>query len=236
MFRSKRKEPIGDVLKLFKIISPKDLDLYNPNTIKNVINLSLNSFFYDDIFNYVELNYGSKKYKSLTTFFDKINESSDNIEIVDLIISNNADSNIILYSNDLLNQIQKENFGIVELNICSAFNNINKDTTNAFIDELIKIFPIDYGYIFPFEKGMDIHTEKIVKKSFWCSHISVTKEDILKRNRLLNLNNGFFPKLYPINILNQSQFDSLKKSNTSVREVIDMKNNLKLVIVDNNSE
>lgn len=236
MFRSKRKESIGDVLKLFKIISPKDLDLYNPNTIKNVINLSLNSFFYDDIFNYVELNYGSKKYKSLTTFFDKINESSDNIEIVDLIISNNADSNIILYSNDLLNQIQKENFGIVELNICSAFNNINKDTTNAFIDELIKIFPIDYGYIFPFEKGMDIHTEKIVKKSFWCSHISVTKEDILKRNRLLNLNNGFFPKLYPINILNQSQFDSLKKSNTSVREVIDMKNNLKLVIVDNNSE
>lgn len=236
MFRNKRKEPIGDVLKLFKIISPKDLDLYNPNTIKNVINLSLNSFFYDDIFNYVELNYGSKKYKSLTTFFDKINESSDNIEIVDLIISNNADSNIILYSNDLLNQIQKENFGIVELNICSAFNNINKDTTNAFIDELIKIFPIDYGYIFPFEKGMDIHTEKIVKKSFWGSHISVTKEDILKRNRLLNLNNGFFPKLYPINFLNQSQFDSLKKSNTSVREVIDMKNNLKLVIVGNNSE
>lgn len=45
MFRNKRKEPIGDVLKLFKIISPKDLDLYNPNTIKNVINLSLNSFF-----------------------------------------------------------------------------------------------------------------------------------------------------------------------------------------------
>lgn len=236
MFRNKRKEPLGNVLKLFKIISPKDLDLYNPNTIKNVINLSLHTFFYDNVFNYVELNYGCKKYKSLTAFFNKINESFDSIEIVDLIISNNIDSNIILYSNDLLNQVQKENFGIVELNICSALNNINKDTTNAFIEELSKIFPIDYGYVFPFEKGMDIHTEKIVRSSFWGSPISVTKEDILKRNQLLNLNNGFFPKLYPINFLNQSQFDRLKKSNTSVKEVIDMKNNLKLVIVGSHSE
>lgn len=72
MFRNKRKEPIGDVLKLFKIISPKDLDLYNPNTIKNVINLSLNSFFYDDIFNYVELNYGSKNIKALQPFLIKL--------------------------------------------------------------------------------------------------------------------------------------------------------------------
>ncbi len=233
MFRNKKKEIIGDVLKLFKIVSPKDLDLYNPNTIKNVISFSLNSFFYDDIFNYVELNYGSKRYKSLTTFLNKIDDSSDNFEIVDLIISNSANSNTILYSNELLNQTQKENFGIVELNICSEFNNINKNSTNAFIEKLIEIFPIDYGYVFPFEKGMDIHTEKIVKKSIFGSSTSVTKEDILRRNRLLNLNNGFFPKLYPINFLNQSQFDSLKNNNTSVREVIDMKNNLKLVIVDN---
>jgi|SRR5690554_5060541 len=233
MFGNKKREPIGDVLKLFKVISPKDLYLYNSTTIKDVMSLCLKSFFNDDnnIFNCVELNYGSKNWKSFTTFLKKIDGFSNKIEIVDLVITNIENFNKIIYSNELLNQIKKENFGIVELNICSELNTINKDTANAFIKDLIEIFPIDYGYVFPFEKGMDIHTEKIVKKSIFGTSISVTKEDILKRNSLLNLNSGFFPKLYPINFLNQSQFDCLKKNQTSVSEVVDVKNNLKLVVL-----
>lgn len=233
MFGNKKNKVLGNVLKLFKIISPKDLVLYNPNTIRNVIKLSLSSFYNDNIFNYVELNYGSKRYKNLTTFLDKLNNTLSNIEIVDLRISDSKDTNLILYSNELQNQIQKDDLGIVELSICSESNNINKDTAKIFVDKLIEIFPIDYGYIFPLRKNMDINTEKNIKKSLFSSSISVTKEDIVRRKMLFNINDGFLPQLYQINFLNQPQFDVLNNSNTSVKEIVDIKNKLKMVVVDN---
>ena len=80
---------------------------------------------------------------------------------------------------------------------------------------------------------MDINTEKNIKKSLFSSSISVTKEDIVRRKMLFNINDGFLPQLYQINFLNQPQFDALNNSNTSVKEIVDIKNKLKMVVVDN---
>ena len=101
----------------------------------------------------------------------------------------------------------------------------------VFVEKLNKIFSIDYGYIFPFEKGIDIFIEKKVKKSFFTSSVSVTKEDILNRERLLNINNGYIPKIYPTNLFNQSQFDCFKNGRYSIEEVIEINNNLKMVVM-----
>lgn len=231
MFGLRKKKPVGNVLKLFKIITPEELGLYNSKTINNVVELSVNMFYDEDVFNCIELNYGCKTYKKLTTFLDKLKGSLDNIEIVSLVISNSMDTKIISYSNEILNQIQKDDFGIVELIICSDDNKLNNETVRAFVEKLNKIFPIDYGYIFPFEKGIDIFIEKKVKKSFFTSSVSVTKEDILNRKRLLNINNGYIPKIYPTNIFNQSQFDCFKNDRYSIEEVIEINNILKMVVI-----
>lgn len=231
MFGLRKKKPIGNVLKLFKIITPDELGLYNSKTINNVIELSVNTFYDEDVFNCIDLNYGWKTYKKLTTFLDKLKGSLDNIEIVSLVISNSIDSQIISYSNDILNQVQKDDFGIVELIICSDDNKLNNETVRVFVEELNKIFPIDYGYIFPLEKGVDIFIEKKVKESFFTSSVSVTNEDILNRKRLLNINNGYIPKIYPTNLFNQSQFDCFKNGRYSIKEVIEINNNLKMVVM-----
>ena len=98
---------------------------------------------------------------------------------------------------------------------------------------MLEIFPIDYGYVLPLEKGMDVRSERIVKSSFWGSSVSVTKEDILRRDGLLNLNDGFLPKLYPINILNQTQFDNIENGKTPVESITEIDGNLKLVVINN---
>lgn len=231
MFGLRKKKPIGNVLKLFKIITPEELGQYNSKTINNVIELSVNTFYDEDVLNCIDLNYGWKTYKKLTTFLDKLKGSLDNIEIVSLVISNSMDTKIISYSNEILNQVQKDDFGIVELIICSDDNKLNNETVRAFVEKLNKKFPIDYGYIFPFEKGIDIFIEKKVKKSFFTSSVSVTKEDILNRERLLNINNGYIPKIYPTNLFNQSQFDCFKNGRYSIEEVIEINNNLKMVVM-----
>lgn len=231
MFGLRKKKPIGNVLKLFKIITPEELGPYNSKTINNVIELSVNTFYDEDVFNCIDLNYGWKTYKKLTTFLDKLKGSLDNIEIVSLVISNSMDTQIISYSNEILNQVQKDDSGIVELIVCSDDNKLNNETVRVFVERLNRIFPIDYGYIFPFEKGMDIIIEKKVKESFFSSSVSVTKEDILNRKRLLNINNGYIPKLYPTNIFNQSQFDCFKNGSCSIEEVIEINNNLKMVVM-----
>lgn len=233
MFKNNKKGPIGSVLKLFKVIDIIDLALYSPRVIKNVISLSIDSFFRNDIFNRIELNYGIKRYKELTVFLDEIDGGKGNLEIVDLIISSNKSSNKILYSNRLLNQVQKEDSGVIELDICSEFNDINKDIVYPFIEELVDVFPIDYGYVLPFENGMDVRSERIVKRSFWSSSVSVTKEDILRRDKSLSINDGFLPKLYPINVLNHSQLDFLKNSNISMDEIIEVGDTLYLVVLNN---
>ena len=95
MFGLRKKKPVGNVLKLFKIITPEELGLYNSKTINNVVELSVNMFYDEDVFNCIELNYGYKTYKKLTTFLDKLKGSLDNIEIVSLVISNSMDTKII---------------------------------------------------------------------------------------------------------------------------------------------
>lgn len=60
MFGLRKKKPVGNVLKLFKIITPKELGLYNSKTINNVVELSVNMFYDEDVFNCIELNYGYK--------------------------------------------------------------------------------------------------------------------------------------------------------------------------------
>lgn len=233
IFKNNKKTPTGSVLKLFKVVRYKDLSLYNPQAIKNAIKLFIDSFFEDSVFDCIELNYGVKTYKKLTVFLEQINEVSGDLEICDLIISSKEKANKILYSNSLLNQVHQEGAGVIEFDICSGHNDISKDKAYAFIKALLEIFPIDYGYVLPLEKGMDVRSERIVKSSFWGSSVSVTKEDILRRDGLLNLNDGFLPKLYPINILNQSQFDNIENGKTPVESITEIDGNLKLVVINN---
>lgn len=232
MFWNRKSKPIGKVLKLFKIISSDDRQLYDTDFLNKIVRLVVDDFFNNDfeLFNQIEKNYSSRAWKSIDSFFNSLKSSKNkSIDIVYLSISGN-EYNTIIYSNELSNQLIPDKYGIIEFCICSELKYIQDDKIIKFIKELIDIFPIDYGYCFNLEKNMSIMSEKKYKTSLFGTSESVTKEDIELSTKLLSIKNGYFPKLYYLNILNKSQFNNIDFQLLNESEIIKINEDVKILI------
>lgn len=231
IFRKKQKKEIGHVLKLFRVINKEDLAIYNSQLIINVIQLNLTTFFdnHPNSFNSLEVNYGNDINGKLETFFKILSDSSKTKEIVDLYLSHNESINIISYSNTLLNKIQQDGNELIELNVCFESEIATKKII-SFVKELIRTFPVDYGYIFPYFENMEIDSEKFIKTSFFSSSVKNNEDQIQRRKRLLEIREGYYPKLYPINIFNKLQLNQLQSENQTIESTYTIDENLTLVI------
>jgi hypothetical protein len=229
MFWNKKKEPVGYVLKLFKIINSDDLKLYDSNLLKKNIELIVLHLFGNDYtkFNYVEKNYSSKSWKNINSFFNHIDKSI-NKDIVYLSIGHEFNS--IMYSNSLLNQKNPEGSDLIEFYICSKLN-FTEENIKLFVYNLCKSFQIDYGYFIKLEKNMNIISERKDKTTIFGTTSSVTNEDLENRKKMLNIKNGYFPKLFDLNILNNSQFENLNIQDLKSYNIFKIDENLIILTI-----
>ena len=203
----------GSVVKLYKIVTYENCKISSLNTI------------FEICFEFIKkctdenLNQMYKNYNNCPLSVQKFNEfiKEEKQPVVSLHAYNSKNHNkkgmqtCLFYGNSLLNKTEKykktaeykTEMDIIDLIIYLDKYYLNdKNTICEFIDKLYKNIEIDYGYVFYLEKYQDIINER---KGFFSTLADNTKEDIEKRKKLVEVNNGYIPKLYKYNILNYNQ-------------------------------
>jgi hypothetical protein len=208
----------SQVIKLYKIIQQNEADNFNNKFIEKLL-CELNSFSVSEIhhqLNYIEINYSSKNWKSLSSFL-KYLEIKKNKEIVYLHTLNSSIN--ITYSNYLLNQTKREDVGYIEIIITIAQEKFSENSLIFLVKNIYDLLEIDYGYSFRLEENQDILTEIIEKKHNFIKRIffnqtKVGIENLEKWNerklKLLEVKKGIIPKTYAFNFWNKTQWGKIE--------------------------
>ena len=206
------------VIKLYKIITQSEADNFNNSFIEKLL-CELNSFSVAEThqqLNYIEINYSSKNWKSLSSFL-KYLETKKNKEIVYLDTSNSSIN--ITYSNYLLNQTKREDVGYIEIIITIPLENFSEKSLVLLIKNIYDLLEIDYGYSFRLEENQDIFSEIIEKKyslfnRIFLDQTKIRIENLEKWNErklnLLEVKKGIIPKTYAFNFWNKAQWGKIE--------------------------
>lgn len=158
-------------------------------------------------FHRVEVNYGSRVYHSVKDFFaDSDFHQAIDVESIHLLSQGRGE----LYLS--YNPIENCSFGskyLLELVVHSydmASKALNKQI--SLIQEFAQSGVWDYGYAYKYESGYDIFTEEREKRGLFSSTTTVSQNVLERRKKMKEIKSGYLPKLYPYNILNNSQKDS----------------------------
>lgn len=208
----------SQVIKLYKIIQQNEADNFNKKFFEKLL-CELNSFSLSEThqqLNYIEINYSSKNWKSLSSFL-KYLETKKNKEIVYLHTLNSSIN--ITYSNYLLNQTKGEDVGYIEIIIIIPQEKFSENSLILLVKNIYDLLEIDYGYSFRLEENQDILTEIIEKKHNFIKRIffnqtKVGIENIEKWNerklKLLEVKKGIIPKTYAFNFWNKTQWGKIE--------------------------
>ena len=214
-FMKKSKKTIA-VLKLFTAVGYLDASNFELLEVLDFCVANVNS----DI-DYISWNYGAKtwaRYKSFVKF------ARTNKDTVSLCIYYGEQA-IISYSNVLLNIVKKiaqHKNGTVELTV--YFDNLaDSDYYLDFFSGIAEKQKFDYGYVC-------IVDEKDRRK---CDVIVNVEQIDIHTNCLFDVKNGYVRDLYPFNLLNVRQLDSLKLATGSTGKLCNITENLKLWILSN---
>jgi len=208
----------SQVIKLYKIIQQNEAGNFNNKFIEKLL-CQLNSFSVSEThqqLNYIEINYSSKNWKSLSSFL-KYLETKKNKEIVYLHSLNSSIN--ITYSNYLLNQTKREDVGYIEIIITIPQEKFSENSLILLVKNIYDLLEIDYGYSFILEENQDILTEIIEKrhnfiKRIFLNQTKVGIENLEKWNerklKLLEVKKGIIPKTYAFNFWNKAQWGKIE--------------------------
>lgn len=202
-FFKKRKE-YYKVLKLFKVVdntsakefSVKKFLISSIDLIKNDLRKSFRNF---------EINYGTNAWKSELAFNKGIKKLQDTSIITSFLATEGDDSSsYFLFENSLLNSVDEPKYGIlnielaIEESLCDTLGLIN------FTIKKSELLDFDYGYIVGLDESYDFSSERKKKARLFGFEVSVEEIDMVWRSHGIAMNKGYFKKLYPINLINQS--------------------------------
>lgn len=209
---NKKNKKIASVIKLFKVVSSKQVHY----PVKNIIELC-HQMLYDktrDSIQNLEVNYGDKKWKNIDSFYKFISNNKD-YPIVYFYAGGAKELDTIIYSNNILNKTIKDSLDFLSITISFYSIFITDKDIIGFVKDIYKIINIDYGYSFYLGKNQDISSEKKIKKSFFSYSTTVDEKDIEQEKNMIEIRSGYIPKLYSFNILNKKQFIQIKQNSTA---------------------
>jgi len=234
LLRKKESTPDNCVVKFFKTIHQSDF-----NDIKPCFEIMLDVFLSREYeFTGVEINYGSKQYKKVSAFY-KLLETKDVVYfnagfrpkgwVPDERAFAPADLNStgIIYSNPLLNLSNKtDEKSYIEFICVIPYEWYSPDLIKSIVTDVDKAIGLTYSYVCFLPKHYDAVAEKPLKITSFSVSATVTKEDIVTRNDMKNIDCGFIPKTYPVNFYNSAQLECIKENADHIEKISD---NLTLV-------
>jgi hypothetical protein len=195
---------VGSVIKLFKIMEKKGMDLGMDlyETSNKIVQKYTN-----DRLNKVNLNLRHNDW-SINKLYNHIKSTNEKIDVIEAFGRSSSDWSstflvYMLYNENLL----EKSF----LELILTFDMYLINDVNIVIDisnEYLKVIHFDYGYIFDRKWNQDIDTER---KSFFGTYSSHKKEDVELERKIPLIKEGFIPKMYKYNILNENQIKTLNE-------------------------
>jgi hypothetical protein len=204
---------VGSVMKLYKILNKNnnniDIDMgifkLSLDIIKEYTNETLDS---------LHLNMRHNNW-NLNKMLNHIKKTGEKIEFLEAycskqsfkMLENNSAISYGIY--ETINK--KGHFIEVSLN----FNNyiIKKEDAINIVNRYLNIMDMDYGYVFYLKEKQNWIIENNLKTSLFSVTSTFPKSYHEEREKLLEINNGFIPKIYKYNILNNAQIKLLNKPN-----------------------
>lgn len=151
----------------------------------------------------VQVNYGSKSFKSRSGFNTFLSKSK-NTEITNVIATNKGGSIYLMVDNPLISYISPPKYGSIHMQHAISESIHNYDSLIKFILDTYPIFPFDYGYIVELDKGFDFITERKVKSGLFKTESLFHGIDKIWIDHCLGIKYGYLKKLYKANFINQS--------------------------------
>lgn len=200
---------IGYVVKLFKIVTSSKEEV---KPIMDIINIWYNNVCMkgDDIVDCVSINYGSKKWQTLKGFSNFLHNKTQD-DICELFISCKQTGNCFFYLKALNNEMIKKESGIEEFYL--SFNSehfIDIESFKSLINKIYRVFKLDYAYAFALEKNIDIVSEKKVVNHWFSKSVSINQHDLNRERKMIEIKEGYIPKLYKYNVFNKRQLLNLE--------------------------
>jgi hypothetical protein len=205
-FKKPKKE--YEILKLYKVVDFETAKKFQTHAIINLILEFLESN-YEMLPITIDLNYGKKEWFDLKRFKQGYSKFPSD-KTCYLTVYFGSSSSMFSFSNDILNSNnKKESYINITLALDKQF--FHSESTHQFVKNLNHISEFDYGYGLRLNEDFDFNSERKYKKSLFGLSISssITEEDIELEKRKINFKNGYFQKVYPFNIFNKSQINSL---------------------------
>lgn len=208
MFFLKKPKKEYEILKLYKVVDLETAKKIQTHAIINLILEFLESK-YEMLPINIDLNYGKKEWFDLNKFKQGYSKFP-NDTIYYLTVYFGSSNSMFSFENNILNFTNKlESYINITIALDKQF--FHSETTYQFIRELNHISEFDYGYGLRLNEDFDFYSERKYKKSLFGMSISssITEEDIELEKRKINFKNGYFHEVYPFNIFNKNQINSL---------------------------
>ena len=203
-FSSKEKENLW-AIKLYKKLWEGTLsDVSVGDLVARLVTLCFKD---DEPFDCIEINYGEKEYCSIKSLLlDEKRLSSRKVNHMSCLNSQSGEEIVILFHK------KGEEYGSVLLEVIlvsSSLNLIEVSDSIRIAKDLISVASWDYAYGFMVSKGVDVRSERKIRKGIFSTSVSVSKTDIERIKKLHSIHLGYVPQLYAFNMLNKKQMENM---------------------------
>ena len=203
-FSSKEKENLW-AIKLYEKLWEGTLpDVSIGDLVARIVTLCFKD---DEPFDCIEINYGEKEYCSIKSLLlDEKRLSSRKVNHISCFNSQSGEEIVISFYK------KGEEYGSVLLEVIlvsSSLNLIEVPGSIRIAKDLVSVASWDYAYGFMVSRGVDVRSERKIRKGLFSTSVSVSKTDIERMKKLHSIHLGYVPQLYAFNLLNKKQMENL---------------------------
>ena len=203
-FSSKEKENLWAIKLYEKLWEGTLSDVSVGDLVARLVTLCFKD---DEPFDCIEINYGEKEYCSIKSLLlDKKRLSSRQVNHISCFNSQSGEEIVISFHK------KGEEYGSVLLEVIlvsSSLNLIEVPSSIRIAKDLVSVALWDYAYGFMVSKGVDVRTERKIRKCLFSTSVSVSKTYIERKKKLHSIHLGYVPQLYAFNMLNKKQMENL---------------------------
>ena len=203
-FSSKEKENLWAIKLYEKLWEGTLSDVSIGDLVARLVTLCFKD---DEPFDCIEINYGEKEYCSIKSLLlDEKRLSSRKVNHISCFNSQSGEEIAISFHK------KGEEYGSVLLEVIlvsSSLNLIEVPGSIRIAKDLVSVASWDYAYGFMVSRGVDVRSERKIRKGLFSTSVSVSKTDIERMKKLHSIHLGYVPQLYAFNLLNKKQMENL---------------------------
>lgn len=203
-FSSKEKENLWAIKLYEKLWEGTLSDVSIGDLVARLVTLCFKD---DEPFDCIEINYGEKEYCSIKSLLlDEKRLSSRKVNHISCFNSQSGEEIVISFYK------KGEEYGSVLLEVIlvsSSLNLIEVPGSIRIAKDLVSVASWDYAYGFMVSRGVDVRSERKIRKGLFSTSVSVSKTDIERMKKLHSIHLGYVPQLYAFNLLNKKQMENL---------------------------